>query len=243
MKNNGNILIVEPNNGLLTSLRILLKKLFEKVQATDNLQQAEGLLAIDDFDVVLMDLDLFKTRGEATGKIAPFHEKSSNPEIVFLSTFAQVPMAAEAIGMGAFDFVHKPWNEHEIVVSLCNAITKREHKLKIADLENKIEKYQLEIRQLRNELAETRMKTEAVTPIQKGGSSLQNIVENNSRTIEHYSIQTDNFGIAADETLETIEQRIINSVMARNRGNISLTAQQLGITRQTLYNKLKRGNK
>ncbi len=88
-----------------------------------------------------------------------------------------------------------------------------------------IEKYQLEIAQLRDKVAKT------------------NIVETAVRSIDNYSVQTDNYGVAVDETLEAIEQRIINSVMARNRGNISLTAQQLGITRQTLYNKLKKGNK
>ena len=225
MKKNGNILIIEPNNGLLTSLRILLKKHFEKVEATDNLQQAEGLMAMEPFDVVLLDLDLFRTKAEAAGSITPILENPSDTEIVFLSTFAQVPIAAEAIAMGAFDFVHKPWNEHEILISLCNAITKREEKLRVLGLKKEIEKYQLEIAQLRDKVAKT------------------NIVENAVRSIDNYSVQTDNYGVAVDETLEAIEQRIINSVMARNRGNISLTAQQLGITRQTLYNKLKKGNK
>lgn len=46
--------------------------------------------------------------------------------------------------------------------------------------------------------------------------------------------------VLEDETLEQMEIRIIKAVLSRNRGNISLTAQQLGITRQTLYNKGKK---
>jgi DNA-binding NtrC family response regulator len=46
--------------------------------------------------------------------------------------------------------------------------------------------------------------------------------------------------VLEDETLEQMENRIIKAVLSRNRGNISLTAQQLGITRQTLYNKGKK---
>ena len=46
--------------------------------------------------------------------------------------------------------------------------------------------------------------------------------------------------VLEDETLEQMELRIIKAVLSRNRGNISLTAQQLGITRQTLYNKGKK---
>ena len=41
-------------------------------------------------------------------------------------------------------------------------------------------------------------------------------------------------------TLEQMEQRMISEALADNGGNLSATAQRLGITRQTLYNKLKR---
>ena len=41
-------------------------------------------------------------------------------------------------------------------------------------------------------------------------------------------------------TLEQMEQRMISEALADNGGNLSATAERLGITRQTLYNKLKR---
>lgn len=43
--------------------------------------------------------------------------------------------------------------------------------------------------------------------------------------------------LIGENTLEQIEKKIIKAVLLRNRGNMSLTAKQLGITRQTLYNK------
>jgi DNA-binding NtrC family response regulator len=42
------------------------------------------------------------------------------------------------------------------------------------------------------------------------------------------------------ETLEEMEKKMIRSTLKRNRMNQSLTAEQLGITRQTLYNKIKK---
>ncbi|MBR5856607.1 MAG: response regulator [Bacteroidales bacterium] len=218
MKKNGRILIVEPNNGLLTSLGILLKKHFEKVHTTDNIQQAEGIAGTEDLDVVLMDLDLFRTKEAASGTVTTLKGNYRDFEIVLLSTFAQVPMAAECIGSGAFDFIHKPWNEHEILISINNAVIRKEYKSKIAYLEKEIERYKLEIEQ-----SEKKRQTESSATI-----------------AESFTFATDNYGLAIDETLDTIEQRVIQSVMLRNRGNISLTAQQLGITRQTLYNKLKK---
>ncbi|MDL2278963.1 response regulator [Parabacteroides sp. OttesenSCG-928-G07] len=41
-------------------------------------------------------------------------------------------------------------------------------------------------------------------------------------------------------TLEQIEKQLIRTVLADKKGNLTLTAQQLSISRQTLYNKLKK---
>ena len=42
-----------------------------------------------------------------------------------------------------------------------------------------------------------------------------------------------------ETTLEEMEKRMINLAIEKNNGNLSAAAEQLGITRQTLYNKLK----
>ena len=41
-------------------------------------------------------------------------------------------------------------------------------------------------------------------------------------------------------TLEQMEKKMMKAALKRNRGNISLAAEQLGVTRQTLYNKGKK---
>jgi len=41
-------------------------------------------------------------------------------------------------------------------------------------------------------------------------------------------------------TLEEMERRMINQAIEKNGGNLSAAADQLGITRQTLYNKMKK---
>lgn len=48
--------------------------------------------------------------------------------------------------------------------------------------------------------------------------------------------RTDESGIS----LEEAEKRIIGSALQKNNGNLSACAEQLGITRQTLYNKIKK---
>jgi DNA-binding NtrC family response regulator len=46
--------------------------------------------------------------------------------------------------------------------------------------------------------------------------------------------------LTAEITLEEMEKRMINQIIKKNQGNLSAAAEQLGITRQTLYNKMKR---
>ena len=41
-------------------------------------------------------------------------------------------------------------------------------------------------------------------------------------------------------TLDEMESEMIREALRRNDGNMSAVAQQLGITRQTLYNKLRK---
>ncbi|MBO7268352.1 MAG: helix-turn-helix domain-containing protein, partial [Bacteroidales bacterium] len=41
-------------------------------------------------------------------------------------------------------------------------------------------------------------------------------------------------------TLEQMEKKMMKAAIKRCRGNISLAAEQLGVTRQTLYNKGKK---
>ena len=43
-------------------------------------------------------------------------------------------------------------------------------------------------------------------------------------------------------TLEEMEREMIRRAIERNDGNLSTVAVQLGITRQTLYNKIKKFN-
>jgi DNA-binding NtrC family response regulator len=46
--------------------------------------------------------------------------------------------------------------------------------------------------------------------------------------------------LPAEITLEEMEKRMISQIVRKNQGNLSAAAEQLGITRQTLYNKMKR---
>lgn len=99
--------------------------------------------------------------------------------------------------------------------------------------------------------------------IQLGNSAIQRIlsygwpgnVRELQHTLEKAVIMGDNILEEADlnlqipeytieengnQTLEELEKRAIRNALEQSDGNLSVVAQQLGITRQTLYNKIKR---
>ena len=57
---------------------------------------------------------------------------------------------------------------------------------------------------------------------------------------DHLELHTSQRPTTEAQTLEDMEQQLIANAIAQCGGNLSQVAQQLGITRQTLYNKIKR---
>lgn len=234
MNRNGKILVAEPNRGLMTSLVILLGKYFEKVSAVNEVGQIASAVGSSSFNVVVIDLDFFQHKSEAVPVVRELRERFRNVEVVLLATFAQVPVAAECVAAGAFDFVPKPWNEHKIIITLNNAVGMRMYKESVADLEARIMELSEELDDYKERERERGL--DGPTCLAEGYRAYK------MQTRGANVMGVDELGMVIDETLEEIERRVISSVLSRNRGNMSLTAQQLGITRQTLYNKIKKYN-
>ena len=57
---------------------------------------------------------------------------------------------------------------------------------------------------------------------------------------DHLELHTSQCPLNESQTLEEMERQTIANAIAQCGGNLSQVAQQLGITRQTLYNKIKR---
>ena len=78
---------------------------------------------------------------------------------------------------------------------------------------------------------------------------LQHSMERAVILAEHKNITRDSFQFSMasipstaslDGSLEEVEARLIHYAIKKNGGNISAVAAQLGISRQTLYNKMKK---
>ena len=118
MKKKGNILIIDDNEAMLVSLRMLLKNVFEDVQTSTNPNAIPTLMRRKRPDVVLLDMNF--GRGINNGNEGLFwlkEIKHTEPDVavVLFTAYAEIDLAVRGIKEGAADFIVKPF-ENEVLI-------------------------------------------------------------------------------------------------------------------------------
>lgn len=173
MNKYGTILIVDDNESVLTALRFCLAGIFEQVLTTTNPADVLKLMAQEEIDVVLLDMNF--TLGVNSGQEGLFwlrtiRKQHPQTPVVLLTAYADISLAVKGLKNGAADFVSKPWDNDELV------------------------------------------------------RKLKDVVDMHDEIV----------------TLDEMEQEHIRKTIDHCHGNLTKAAELLGISRQTLYNKMKR---
>ncbi|WP_421976045.1 sigma-54-dependent transcriptional regulator [Roseivirga seohaensis] len=140
MKNKGRILIVDDDNYVMLSIRILLEQHYEDVRGINNPLQIETALAENNYDLVILDMN-FKA-GESSGNDGLHYLnqiKSISPEtsIVLITAYGEINLAVEAIKLGAFDFITKPWQNEKLLSTVSAAFLLNKSNQKVKELSSK----------------------------------------------------------------------------------------------------------
>lgn len=119
------ILIVDDDNDVLYTARLVLRGLFGKIDTLDRPSLIPEYLKACKYDVILLDMNY--TRGSTTGKEGlEWLEKilRINPDARVLTTtaYGEINLAVQAMKMGAVDFITKPWIKEQLVVSVRNVL-------------------------------------------------------------------------------------------------------------------------
>lgn len=189
------ILIIDDNQSVLRSLKLVLNGVFRTVVTVPDPKLIPALLQAGDVDVVLLDMnfDSRKLDGEeGLFWLNHINEMPNAPAVVLITAFGDIDLAVRSVQQGAEDFVTKPWDNATLVQKLEAAIVKHQAKQQTAKLA-----------------------TEA--------ASLHDKIEADQQL-----------------SLEELEKKHILEVIDQERGNLVSAADRLGISRQTLYNKLKK---
>src|SRR3990167_8728489 len=122
------------------SLRTILKKLFQKkgceVEAASDGELALRKLEQQDFDVVILDINLPSVSGLDLMQTI----RKSKPKISFIVMTAQDTMknAVEAMKRGAFDYLTKPFDLEELETLVSKALKSKQASLETVGLKSNI---------------------------------------------------------------------------------------------------------
>ncbi len=133
----GKILIIDDDEDVLYSGRLLLKQYYSIVRIEKNPEQIPTILSQEKYDVILLDMNF--TGDLTSGKegfdwLKNILEIDSSATVILITGFGNIEMAVRAIKMGATDFVLKPWQNEKLVATVSSAMQLSQSKQEITDL-------------------------------------------------------------------------------------------------------------
>ncbi len=124
MSKNPRILVVDDEAAMRESLTDWLMEDDYEVSQASSGEEAVSMVKEKDFDVVLLDLKMPGMDGLETMK--GLKEVSPETEIVMMTAYATVDTAVQAMKVGAFDYMVKPFDPDEIEIHIKKIIAHRE---------------------------------------------------------------------------------------------------------------------
>jgi two-component system response regulator PilR (NtrC family) len=118
------ILVCDDEASLREMLQILLRREGYRVDLVDGVHAARDQLgSADPYDVVITDLVM--PDGTGMEVLDAVRARSSDTQILMVTAFATTEQAVEAMRKGAYDYVQKPFRNHELLATLEKALEKR----------------------------------------------------------------------------------------------------------------------
>jgi two-component system, NtrC family, response regulator HydG len=125
--NTCNILVVDDDNDVLYTAKLVLKELFAKVDTLSRPAFIPDCLKECRYDLILLDMNF--TRGITSGKEGlEWLEKilQIDPEALVITTtaYGEIDLAVQAMKVGAIDFIIKPWKKEQLIATIKNVLAK-----------------------------------------------------------------------------------------------------------------------
>jgi two-component system response regulator PilR (NtrC family) len=118
------ILVCDDEASLREMLQILLRREGYRVDVVDGVHAARDQLGSSDpYDVVITDLVM--PDGTGMEVLDAVRARSNDTQILMITAYATTEQAVEAMRRGAYDYVQKPFKNHELLATLEKALEKR----------------------------------------------------------------------------------------------------------------------
>ena len=120
---NDTILIVDDDKNMLEVLSLRLEVEGYNVYATSEARKALELVKNTMFDLALLDLKLSETEN-GIDLMKKLHQTVPEMPVIILTAHGTIDTAVEAMKMGAYSFLTKPFNRRELLLQIKNGLEK-----------------------------------------------------------------------------------------------------------------------
>ncbi|MCE3227705.1 MAG: response regulator with CheY-like receiver, AAA-type ATPase, and DNA-binding domain [Bacteroidetes bacterium] len=133
-----NILIIDDNEDVLFTARMLLKDYYKNVRAISDPVSIPYHISHDSYDLVLLDMNY--TGGDISGKeglrwLREIKRMDPSVLVVMMTAYGTLDIAVQALKEGATDFVVKPWDNRKLLSTISTAYELRKTKKETEKLE------------------------------------------------------------------------------------------------------------
>jgi DNA-binding NtrC family response regulator len=137
------ILLVDDQKSIRTTLKITLKRVGYQVEEASCGEEALRLLEKKTYDLVITDLKMEKIDGIKV--LQKVKEISQQTEVIVITAYGTVDSAVQAMKIGAYDYIAKPFEPEEIVLVVNKALERKTLTERVKLLEEQVrERYKFE---------------------------------------------------------------------------------------------------
>jgi two-component system response regulator AtoC len=132
------ILIIEDEANMRHMLEVLLRKSGYEVKTAPDGQEGLKVIEREGFHFILCDIKMPRMDGMAFLKSGT--DKLKDTPVIMMSAFGTVDTAIEAMKLGAYDYISKPFKPDEVLLTLKKAEERKRLKEENLKLQNRIKK-------------------------------------------------------------------------------------------------------
>jgi len=136
MSEKGSVLVVDDKPNMLKMLRTMLGEEYE-VRTAENGKDALEKFRDNPTDIVLTDIRMPDMNGMEV--LRAIKEESQQTEVILMTAFAEVSQAVEAVKEGAYNYVKKPFEPEDMLITLEKALERKRLKERTRVLQEEVE--------------------------------------------------------------------------------------------------------
>jgi DNA-binding NtrC family response regulator len=129
MRARAKILICDDQPEILDAIKLVCSAEGMQCSTIDSPDEVLPKLAEDEFDLLLMDMNYHQDRTggqEGLSLLRTVHQSDPSLPIVVMTAWGSIPLAVQAVQLGAKDFLQKPWENERLLSILRNQIELRD---------------------------------------------------------------------------------------------------------------------